>query len=183
MSDEEWNFKAKDDLIYIQNKTKTKTLQANRWKNIDRDGNVDLEDFEEDKAEQLWKKGEPNAEGFFTLQNYKKPKVLTPTSSSGLKIQGNITLRWIPIIPSWLIVEFIPCFLLHVDRLDLIEKFIAEKTGKNYDSAVKIRQNINELKNPRGANTEGMWIFSFPENHLFVCHLVKIAIGSKFVGL
>ena len=93
MSDEEWNFKAKDDLIYIQNKTKTKTLQANRWKNIDRDGNVDLEDFEEDKAEQLWKKGEPIAEGYFTLENSKVPKVLTASSSSDLEIQGNITLR------------------------------------------------------------------------------------------
>ena len=86
MSDEEWNFKAKDDLIYIQNITKTKTLQANPW-------GVHPEDSEEDKAEQLWKKGEPNAEGYFTLENSKVPKVLTASSSSDLEIQGNITLR------------------------------------------------------------------------------------------
>ena len=86
MSDEEWNFKAKDDLIYIQNITKTKTLKLDyRW--------VGLEDFKEDEAYQLWKKGEPNAEGYFTLENSKVPKVLTASSSSDLEIQGNITLR------------------------------------------------------------------------------------------
>ena len=87
MSDEEWNFKAKDDLIYIENISKTKTLQAQPW------GAVHLYNFEEDKAKQLWKKGEPNAEGYFTLENSSVPKVLTATSSSDLKIQGNITLR------------------------------------------------------------------------------------------
>ena len=86
MSDEKWNFKAKDDLIYIENISKTKTLQANSW--ID----VDLEDFEEDEAEQLWKKGEPNAEGYFILENSSVQKVLTASSSSDLEIQGNITL-------------------------------------------------------------------------------------------
>jgi hypothetical protein len=67
--------------------------------------------------------------------------------------------------------------------LDLIEKFVAEKTDQNYESAMKIRQNINEWKSPRGVDTESMWIFYFPKNHLFFCHLVKIAIGSKFAGL
>ena len=77
MSDEEWSFKAKDDLIYIENITKSKSLEVWRY-------SVDLEYFEEVKAEQLWKKGEPNAEGYFTLQNSKKPKVLTASSASGL---------------------------------------------------------------------------------------------------
>ena len=91
MSDEEWNFKAKDDLIYIENISKTKTVQAysNKY--------AMLSNFEEDQAEHLWKKGEPNAEDYFTLQNSSVPKVLTASSSSGLEIQGNITLRWIPI--------------------------------------------------------------------------------------
>ena len=78
-------------MIYIENISKTKTLQLQSW------GDVSLFDFKEDEAEQLWKKGEPNGEGYFTLQNSKKPKVLTATSASGLEIQGNITLRWIPI--------------------------------------------------------------------------------------
>ena len=54
---------------------------------------VDLEDFQEGKAKQLWKKGDPNAEGYFTLENSNVPKVLTADSSSDLKIKGNITLR------------------------------------------------------------------------------------------
>ena len=87
MSDEEWNFKAKDDLIYIENISKTKTLQAESWEE------VVLKDFEEDEAEQLWKKGEPNAEGYFTLESSSVPKVLTATSSNDLKVQGNIILK------------------------------------------------------------------------------------------
>ena len=87
MSDEEWSFKAKDDLIYIENISKTKTLQAQSY------GAVHLYDYEEDQAEHLWKKGEPNAEGYFILENSSVPKVLTATSSSDLKIQGNMTLR------------------------------------------------------------------------------------------
>ena len=57
-----WNFKTKnDDFIYIENISKTKFLGTTS------DGQVILEDFEENKAEQLWKKGMPNAEGYFTL--------------------------------------------------------------------------------------------------------------------
>ena len=63
---------------------------------------------------------------------------------------------------NWLLNLYHAVFL-HVDRIDLIEKFIAEKTGKNYELAMKIRHNINEWKNPRGASTEGMWIFYFPK--------------------
>ena len=102
MSDEEWNFKAKDDLIYIENISKTKVLGATS------DGEVILEDFEESKAEQLWKKGEPrdfaseifrepDAEGYFTLENSKEPKFMTAISESCLEIRGNITLIGIPI--------------------------------------------------------------------------------------
>ena len=53
-------------------------------------------------------------------------------------------------------VDYLPYCLLHIDRLDIIEKFVAEKVGENYKSAMKIRQNINEWKNPTKANTEGM---------------------------
>ena len=54
---------------------------------------VILEDFEEEKNEQLWRKGEPNNEGYFTLENSKgmRPyKFLTAMSSSSLEIKGNI---------------------------------------------------------------------------------------------
>ena len=59
------------------------------------DGKVIQEVFVEGKANQLWKKGKTDAEGYFTLQNVGVPKVITAISESGLEIKGNITLRWI----------------------------------------------------------------------------------------
>ena len=56
MSDEEWNFKTEDDSVYIENISKTKVLEAKIG------GDVKLEDFVEGKAEQLWKKGVPDAD-------------------------------------------------------------------------------------------------------------------------
>ena len=86
-SNDSWVFKPKDDdLIYIENTSKTKVLET--FVN-----EVILADFQEDKAEQLWKKGKPDAEGFFTLENSEMPKFITAISESGLEIQGNTTLR------------------------------------------------------------------------------------------
>ena len=85
--DEEWNFKTKDDLIYIVNLSKQRVLGTTS------DGKVILEHIEEGKIEQLWKKGEPNAEGYFTLENNKVPMVLTAISSRILEIKGNITMK------------------------------------------------------------------------------------------
>ena len=88
MSDEEWSFnQTKDGLIYIQSISKTEVLGTTN------DSKVILEDFEEDKSEQLWKKGEPNPEGYFTLENSKVPMVMTATSSNSAELKGNITLR------------------------------------------------------------------------------------------
>ena len=82
-SKEEWNFRAKGDLIYIENISKTKVLEATD------DDKVILEDIEEGKAEQLWKKGEPDAEDYFTLESLSKvPKVITAISESSLEIKG-----------------------------------------------------------------------------------------------
>ena len=77
-------------MIYIENSSKTKVLGTAG------DGKVLLEDLEEDKAEQLWKKGERNSEGFFTLENFKLAKVLTAISPYNLEIKGNIFLSCIP---------------------------------------------------------------------------------------
>ena len=83
-----WIFKPKeDDLIYIENTSKAKVLGATS------DGKVILEDFEEGKAHQLWKKGELDAENYFTVENSRVPKVLTAISESSLEIKGNITMR------------------------------------------------------------------------------------------
>merc|ERR1712226_165296 len=81
-SDDLWIFKTKDDdLIYVENTSKTKVLGATS------DGKVILEDFEEGKAHQLWKKGELEAEDYFTLENSGVPKVLTAISESSLEIK------------------------------------------------------------------------------------------------
>ena len=82
MSDEKWVFETKTNFIYIENILTKKVLGSTN------DGKVRQEDYEEGKAQQLWKKGEPNAEGYFTLENSGVPKVLTAISESGLVIKG-----------------------------------------------------------------------------------------------
>ena len=84
-----WIFKNKDDdLIYVENTSKTKVLQATS------DGKVIQEVFVEGKAEQLWKKGKPDAEDYVTLESHSKvPKVITAISERDLEIKGNITMR------------------------------------------------------------------------------------------
>ena len=79
-----WNFKTKDDgLVYIENTSKTKVLEATS------DGKVIQEVFEEGKAEQLWKKGKPDTEDYFTLESHSEvPGVITAISKSGLEIKG-----------------------------------------------------------------------------------------------
>ena len=91
-SSDMWNFTVKEgvsqkELIYVENINETKV-----WGTTN-DGKVILEIFEEDKAEQLWKKGEPNAEGYFTLENYEVSKVITATSSNSLELTGNIAKK------------------------------------------------------------------------------------------
>ena len=82
-SDDDWEFKPQiNGLIYIENTSKTKVLGSTS------DGKVIEEVKEVGKAEQLWKKGEPDAEGYFTLQNSGEPKVLTAISESSLEIIG-----------------------------------------------------------------------------------------------
>ena len=82
-----------EDLICIENINKTMVLGTTN------DSKVILENFEEGKDGQLWKKGEPNAEGYFTLENYNVSKFLSAASLTSLELKGNITLRWIlPII-------------------------------------------------------------------------------------
>ena len=85
-----WTFKTKgDDLIYIENTSKTKVL------GLTSDDKVIEEFLVEDKDDQIWIKGEPDAEGYFTLQNsdFDEPKVLTAISESDLEMKGNITMR------------------------------------------------------------------------------------------
>ena len=87
MSDEKWVFKTKNNLIYIENIKTKKVLESKN------DGKVSQEDYEEGKAQQLWKKGEPNAEGYFTLGNFNRTEIMTAVSSSILQSKGNLTLK------------------------------------------------------------------------------------------
>ena len=102
-----WNFKTKkDDLIYIENTSKTKVLENTNGTGCSLEQvkqgiacyQVSLEDFEEEKAEQLWRRGEPDAEGYFILESslvykyqFEREKVITAMSESVLAIKGNIT--------------------------------------------------------------------------------------------
>ena len=70
-----------DDWFYIKNNS-TEVFEATS------DGKVIQEVLVEGKADQIWKKGEPDAEGYFTLQNSGEPKVLTAISESSLEIKG-----------------------------------------------------------------------------------------------
>jgi hypothetical protein len=87
-SNDTWNFQnhtSLDDLIYIENIDESKVWGATI------DGKVILENSEEDKAEELWRKGEPNTHGYFTLENYNVSKVITANSLASLELKGNIT--------------------------------------------------------------------------------------------
>ena len=53
------------------------------------------EAYELDKTEQLWTKGDHDAEGYFTLKNSKGKRYMTAISETSLEIQGTVTLRWI----------------------------------------------------------------------------------------
>ena len=68
--------------------SKTKVLSAKSH------SEVILEDFEGGKAEQLWTKGEPDAQSYFTLKSrmdFDVPMFLTAISKSDLEIRGKIT--------------------------------------------------------------------------------------------
>ena len=76
-----------NDLIYIKNTSKQKVLEATS------DGNVIEKVFVGGKNGQKWKKGKPDAEGYFTLESHFRPKVITAISERNLEIKGNITMR------------------------------------------------------------------------------------------
>ena len=82
-----WTFKFRDDLIYIEKDSNKVLATGNGVKIIE-------EDYKEGKHEQLWKIGEANTEGYFTLENYKVPKLLTATVDEySLRIEGNFQLN------------------------------------------------------------------------------------------
>lgn len=87
-SNEEWDFTFKNKLVCIHNKLKNKVLETTI------DGKVILEDAQEDKPEQLWKKGRTQPDGHFTLENSKVPKVMTAISANSLEIKDLSLGNW-----------------------------------------------------------------------------------------
>ena len=104
---EKWNFTPKNDsnLIYIENISEGKVL------GVTNDNKIILEEYEQDKPGQLWKK-EAELDGYFTLTNSEvaivcnredndkevckeMARVITAISSSGLEIKfiGNLNLE------------------------------------------------------------------------------------------
>jgi len=94
MSDDAWNFKSQNNSNYfvIENISNTKVLAkaAIPYAPKNRPEPVILEDLKEYKTEQLlWRKGEPNDEGYFTLTQLRQPTTLglTAISSNSLKLE------------------------------------------------------------------------------------------------
>ena len=83
----DWKFKDEEELhsIYIENFSKTMVLGTTV------DDKVILELKDEDKNEQLWEKGVPNYEGYFSLKN-KSGKFMTAISPSSLGIKGKFEM-------------------------------------------------------------------------------------------
>ena len=88
-SNDMWNFKSHPNstLIRIENINKTKVWGT-------KNGRVILEKFNDDKHGQLWRKGKQAPGGYFTIESYKDPLwFVTATSSTSLKLKGNMTLK------------------------------------------------------------------------------------------
>ena len=73
---------------------------------------VSQESLVEGNANQLWKKGKPDAEGYFTLENSGEQRVLTAISESDMEIKGNITTYEMNIYEYLIIYRVI---ILHID--------------------------------------------------------------------
>ena len=91
MSDDKFTFSENGFNIFLIHQISTRKFLGSSS-----GGEVTKEDFKEDGS-QLWRKGKPDAEGYFTLQNGKLtktgPKFLTAISSGILQVKGNISLR------------------------------------------------------------------------------------------
>ena len=81
-----WKFTTKDELIYVKNDSINKVVGTATT------GKVIEEEIQEGKLEQLWKIGEADTEGYFTLENSKVPKLLTFISPCSLRIEGNFQI-------------------------------------------------------------------------------------------
>ena len=82
-SNDQWNFGNKTDLIHIiENTSKSKVLGTTST------GEVIEEDFDGNRTEQLWVKGEPNNEGYFTVTTSESKLLFSANSSETLEVKG-----------------------------------------------------------------------------------------------
>ena len=79
------------------------------------DGEVILEDFKEDKAEQLWKKGvsRSDSDGFYSLENSRETKFITAISSSNLEIKGKMFNSDME-ANNYLVVDYLSCCFIYL---------------------------------------------------------------------
>ena len=82
----EWSTPKKGALIYIQNDLKVLAFQQSSNKVELEDKNDNLIDDKDYR--QLWRKGTPNIEGYFTLENYQSKTFMTATSGVDLAVKG-----------------------------------------------------------------------------------------------
>ena len=88
-SNDAWGIKKTKEtptLMYIENISKNKVLGSTS------DCKVILQDFAEDNPKQLWK-GMPDTEGYFVLENFELPMVLTAVSLNSLELKGLIAMQ------------------------------------------------------------------------------------------
>ena len=88
-SNDKWieNFILKKKLTFFNNISKCTAFTHFCAFTTKNDGKVIQEDYEGISSVELWKKGEPDNEGYFTLEHHKVTKFLTAISESNLEIK------------------------------------------------------------------------------------------------
>ena len=81
-SNDTWRFKP-EDLVYIEDISNDQVLT------ITNENIVKKEIMMQNDARQIWKKGEVDKEGYFTISDRHSKKVLTAVSAQSLIIDGN----------------------------------------------------------------------------------------------
>ena len=92
--DKEWSTSKKGSLIYIQNDLKVLALKSSNKVELEvkDDSLIGDKDYR-----QLWRKGTPNIEGYFTLENYQSKTFMTATSDVDLEVKGLISNLKFPV--------------------------------------------------------------------------------------
>ena len=77
-------------MMQVKNKlTCITNVSSGKVLTVSPDGKVVEEVFVQGKSEQLWRKGEQNDEGYFTLKKFESNQVLTAVSGNSLEIKGD----------------------------------------------------------------------------------------------